>query len=90
MMDLSGESEATNKLYGLDDAGRPAGLRPQCLLARRFVEAGVRFVEISHGDWDQHFNLTSCARSKLPLGRPADRRRCSPISSSAACSRTRW
>ncbi len=31
----------------------------KCLLARRLVEAGVRFVEVSHGDWDQHFNLTT-------------------------------
>ena len=30
----------------------------QCLLARRFIEAGVRFVEITHGNWDQHVNLS--------------------------------
>jgi uncharacterized protein (DUF1501 family) len=57
-MDVSKESEATQKLYGIgdqatDDFGR------KCLLARRFVEAGVRFVEISHGNWDQHFNLSN-------------------------------
>jgi hypothetical protein len=55
-MDLSKESEATKKLYGIgerstDDMGR------KCLLARKFVEAGVRFVEIGHGNWDHHFNL---------------------------------
>ena len=31
----------------------------QCLLARRFVESGVRFVELSHGNWDHHRNLTN-------------------------------
>ena len=36
-----------------DDFGR------QCLLARRFAEAGVRFVEVSHPDWDQHTDLRS-------------------------------
>jgi hypothetical protein len=34
-----------------DDFGR------KCLLARRMIEAGVRFVEITHGNWDHHFNL---------------------------------
>lgn len=58
VMDLSGESEATKKLYGLDNKDT-ADFGQKCLLARRFVEAGVRFVEVSHGDWDQHFNLTS-------------------------------
>jgi hypothetical protein len=58
VMDLSGESEATKKLYGLEEEAT-ADFGRKCLLARRFVEAGVRFVEVSHGDWDQHFNLTS-------------------------------
>lgn len=58
VMDLSRESEATKKLYGLDDAAT-ADFGRKCLLARRFAEAGVRFVEVSHGDWDQHFNLTT-------------------------------
>ncbi len=61
VMDLTQETEATKKLYGIgetatDDFGR------KCLLARRMVEAGVRFVEINHGDWDHHFNIGS----KLP------------------------
>lgn len=58
VMDLAGESEATQKLYGLDNEAT-ADFGRKCLLARRMVEAGVRFVEISHGDWDQHTNLTS-------------------------------
>jgi hypothetical protein len=57
LQDLSSESEATKKLYGLDnpiteDFGR------QCLMARRFSEKGVRFVQVSHTyKWDQHENL---------------------------------
>lgn len=57
LQDLSSESEATKKLYGLDnpiteDFGR------QCLMARRFSEKGVRFVQVSHTyKWDQHEHL---------------------------------
>jgi len=56
VMDLAKESDATKRLYGIDDDDT-ADFGRQCLLARRFVEAGVRFVELSHGDWDQHRNL---------------------------------
>ncbi len=70
VMDISKESEATKKLYGIGNpggggAGAAFGLGGgtddfghKCLLARRFIEAGVRFVEVSHGNWDQHFNLS--------------------------------
>ena len=58
LMDLSQESQETLALYGADD-GPTAGFGKQCLLARRFVEAGVRFVEITHGNWDQHVNLSN-------------------------------
>jgi hypothetical protein len=71
VMDLSRESEATKKLYGIgnnttDNFGR------KCLLARRLVESGVRFVEVTHGNWDHHFNLNtvlpeSCAQVDLPV-----------------------
>lgn len=54
---LTGESEATRKLYGLDDPKTTSFAR-QCLLARRFSERGVRFVQITHGYWDQHDDLT--------------------------------
>ena len=56
VMDLENESKTTKALYGIDDEDT-ADFGRQCLLARRFVEAGVRFVELSHGDWDQHRNL---------------------------------
>jgi hypothetical protein len=57
-MDLSRESAATRELYGIDrpetdDFGR------QCLLARRFAERGVRFIQVTHGYWDQHSELTN-------------------------------
>ena len=58
LMDLSDESAATQRLYGLDDP-TTAGFGKQCLLARRFVEAGVRFVELTHGNWDHHFRLST-------------------------------
>ncbi|MEO2163746.1 MAG: DUF1501 domain-containing protein [bacterium] len=64
--DVSGESEATRKLYGLDDPEpTKAAYARQCLLARRLVERGVRFIELScitknigaggaPNPWDQH------------------------------------
>jgi hypothetical protein len=58
--DISGESPETRKLYGLDDK-MTADFGRQCLLARRFVERGVRFVQCTHSDpkvqWDQHGDL---------------------------------
>lgn len=57
LMDLSQETEATMQLYGAD-AGPTESFGKQCLLARRFVESGVRFVEVTHGNWDQHANLS--------------------------------
>ena len=58
--DVSKETEATRKLYGLDDpVTAPFGR--QCLLARRLAERGVRFVQVTHSDdkvqWDQHGDL---------------------------------
>src|SRR5262249_25524042 len=52
-LDLSGETEATKKLYGIGEEPTDFMGR-QCLLARRFAEAGVRFIEVNHGDWDDH------------------------------------
>jgi hypothetical protein len=55
--DTAKESDATKKLYGLDNEDtRDFGW--QCLLARRLVERGVRFVQCSHSyKWDQHSEL---------------------------------
>jgi hypothetical protein len=56
VLDIKGESDATQKAYGLDNnATRDFGT--QCLLARRLSEAGVRFIEISNNGWDHHNNL---------------------------------
>ena len=60
--DVQGESEATRSMYGLDQKEtQPLGR--QCLLARRLLERGVRFVQVFHGgssaDWDAHGNLLS-------------------------------
>ena len=62
-MDLSGESKTTLGLYGIDDKTTENYGR-ELLLARRFVERGVRFVHVAHtggrgGRWDQHSNLKS-------------------------------
>lgn len=57
LMDTSDETQATLSMYGVD-GGPTDGFGKQCLLARRFVEAGVRFIEVSHGGWDQHTNLS--------------------------------
>ncbi|MGI9470604.1 MAG: DUF1501 domain-containing protein [Rubripirellula sp.] len=58
LMDTSNESQQTLAMYGVND-GPTANFGKQCLLARRFVEAGVRFVEVTHGGWDQHANLSA-------------------------------
>lgn len=67
LVDLSGETEATKKLYGLDsDQPGKAAYARQCLLARRLIERGVRFVELTMvppkglgggNIWDQHGKL---------------------------------
>jgi hypothetical protein len=57
LIDLSGETAATREMYGLDrDTTRAFGTN--CLLARRMVERGVRFVHLMHSSWDHHGKLT--------------------------------
>ncbi len=73
-LDLSRETPATHRLYGLDNpATRPYGMR--CLMARRLVERGVRFVQIfmAGQPWDTHTNNTAgtrscCQQTDLPVG----------------------
>ena len=70
VMDLSSESKATLQLYGADKAPTETFGR-QCLLARRFAEAGVRFIEISHLEWDLHGSLQSgMTRNCTQIDRP--------------------
>ncbi|HTU25783.1 MAG TPA: DUF1501 domain-containing protein [Pirellulales bacterium] len=56
LMDFDSESKATLEAYGIGKQGTDNFGR-QCLLARRFAEAGVRFIELGMGGWDQHNNL---------------------------------
>lgn len=72
-MDISRESEATRSLYGIDnDLTRDYGTR--CLIARRLVERGVRFVQIINNgqSWDHHSGIVKalpavCAKSDQPV-----------------------
>ena len=83
LMDLSGETEATTKALR---AGRDRHRQisaAQCLLARRLVERGVRFIELlppkrdGADRWDQHARAEGRTRGERQGDRPADRRRCS-------------
>jgi uncharacterized protein (DUF1501 family) len=73
VMDISGESEATKKMYGIDDpTTKDFGTR--CLIARRLVEAGVRFIQLftKNQYWDHHGNITnalpaSCKKIDRPI-----------------------
>ena len=58
VMDLSTESARTLEMYGADK-GPAQTFGKQCLLARRFAESGVRFIEITHTDWDHHGFLSN-------------------------------
>ncbi|MFK7768573.1 MAG: DUF1501 domain-containing protein [Mariniblastus sp.] len=71
LMDLSGETQETLDMYGI---GTPETEKfgRQCLLARRFSESGVRFIEINHSNWDTHFNMktqmpTLCEQIDKPI-----------------------
>jgi hypothetical protein len=72
VLDLSGETDATLDLYGLE-RGRPEGFAWQCLVARRMAERGVRFVELidsgSSNNWDSH----GAMKDHVPKARAVDR-----------------
>ena len=74
LVDLSRETETTNRLYGINQPQtREFGQR--CLLARRMIESGVRFVQLYSGDtngWDAHNDILDnhsrhCRRTDLPV-----------------------
>ena len=76
-VDITKENDATRKLYGLDEK-RTSEFGTRCLLARRLVERGVRFVQIYSGggpvsmQWDAHSNLVAnhekmCGMTDLPV-----------------------
>ena len=71
VMDLAGESARTQENYGIGDA-KTEDFGRQCLMARRFAEAGVRFIELTHEGWDQHNNLnakltSNCRATDKPI-----------------------
>lgn len=78
LLDLSDESPATLERYRVGKQQGPVGtcrmsdFGRQCLLARRFAEAGVRFIEVNHGSWDQHKNhrrdlKANCEATDAPI-----------------------
>jgi len=57
IQDISDESKETQKRYGLENR-KTHNFGRQCLMARRFAEKGVRFIQVTHSyKWDQHGNL---------------------------------
>lgn len=78
LLDLSDETQATLDRYRVGQQAKSVGtckdsdFGRQCLLARRFAEAGVRFIELNHGSWDQHKNhrrdlAANCAATDAPI-----------------------
>ncbi len=76
LLDLSRETQATRRLYGLDNP-TTAGYGLRCLMARRLIEGGVRFVQVfppvqpQFQPWDAHSNVKTeneaiCGRTDLP------------------------
>ena len=70
ILDFQQETAATRSLYGLDGE-QTRSFGSNCLLARRMIERGVRFVQLFHSTWDDHSNLnsslaTNCGMTDLP------------------------
>lgn len=61
LVDLHDESDLTIEAYG-PEAREPGTFARHCLLARRMAERGVRFIQLYHRGWDQHYNLPSDLR----------------------------
>jgi hypothetical protein len=57
LMDLSKEPRRVREMYG-PDVEKPGTFAYCCLMARRMMERGVRFVQLFHRGWDQHFNIS--------------------------------
>jgi hypothetical protein len=72
LLDFSKESPATLEMYGVNkEPTRPYGVN--CLLARKMVEAGVRFIMLAHASWDDHQELNkklkkNCDATDQPIG----------------------
>ena len=88
LMDISKESQETLDLYGATPG--KGGFANNCLLARRLIERGVRFVQLFHPDWDHHSRLTSWCTARcrdtdqpsaglvMDLAQPAPARQSAP------------
>lgn len=66
---LEGESDQTFALYGhlmTGGGGAPAGLAGRLIMARRLVAAGVRFVTLNYGAWDNHTGLRKACTEQMP------------------------
>ena len=71
LLDTTKETDATRALYGIGETATDE-FGKQCLLARRMVESGVRFIELTNEGWDHHKDLrdsmeTSCAQIDKPI-----------------------
>ena len=75
LMDLAGETKETIAAYGVEPG--KVSFAKNCLLARRLIERGVRFVQLYHTDWDHHGN------NDTHLGKPLDDR-CKEVDGPAA------
>ncbi len=65
LMDTAGESAETLAMYGIKDPNESSYAR-NCLLARRLVERGVRFIQLYHTNWDHHGGPTENLQQHLP------------------------
>ena len=66
LLDFAGESKATLEEYGIEDE-KSQWFGTNCLLARRMVERGVRFVQLYHYTWDDHSNLNKRLKSNCEM-----------------------
>src|SRR5262249_37197031 len=72
LTDFSREPASVLAMYGLDRQRDDGGFARNCLLARRMVERGVRFVQLFHRGWDQHGSLPRQIRGQcLDVDRPS-------------------
>ncbi len=72
LMNLERETAATLEMYGVGDKKKTDDFGRQCLLARRFSEAGVRFIELTHDNWDHHGGVAKnmplrCEQTDQPI-----------------------
>jgi hypothetical protein len=73
LMNTNSESQETLELYGIKDPKETSFAR-NCLLARRLVERGVRFIQLYHTNWDHHGGPTENLEEHLPsISREIDR-----------------